>query len=226
MGYFYSRYSYNRLRDQQNQYTSTQVDQSQLVSPELLESIKNTRTKTGLSTWESEFLQSIENYFISKKSLTAGQYLAFKKIELKFTDEAITARNNFLNTFTQEKRSDMKIVAQIYKNNCSRYHVHIYTKVLEDENFIPTKEQWEKFMNNKYSLGFLNNVKSQPKFNVGDTVAPSHLDKTELYSKALVLEANNQLPVTHAAGGKIYSILPYGKVNPITIEERYIKICR
>lgn len=226
MGYFYSRYSYNRLRDQQNQYSSTQVDQSELSTPDVLERIKNTRTKSGLSTWESDFLQSIEAYFMSKKSLTPGQYLTFKKIEAKFTDAAIAARSDFANSFTEEKRNDMKIVAAVYKNHCSRYHVHIYTKVLEDENFIPTKEQWEKFMNNKYSLGYLNNVKSEPKFNVGDTVRPSHLDKTNMFKTALILEVNSEVPTTHAVGGKKYSILPYGQVNPIVVEERYIKLSR
>lgn len=223
MGYFYSRYSYNRVRDQQNVHAVTQVDSAELVAPELLERIKNLLTKTGLSDWEKQFLQSIEGYFSAKNGLTPGQYLAFKKIEAKFTDEAIAARDEFAKSFSEEKRSDMKIVAQVYNSHSSRYHVHIYSKILEDDNFIPTSEQWEKFMNNKYSLGYLNNVKSQPKFNVGDTVAPSHFDKTEMFKKAIVLEANSELPTTHASGGKKYTILPYGDTKTLVVEERLMK---
>lgn len=226
MGYLYSRYSYNRLRNQRQQYLQDVAQPGELTDPEVQKRIQNIRTKDGLSDWEKNFLESIETYFAHKNGLTAGQYSAFKKIENKYSDTAIAERDEFEKSFTDEMRSNMKIVASIYKNKSSPYYRDFYNKILADDKFIPTKAQWDKFMNNKYAEGYLKNVKGTPKFKVGDTVCPSSHDKSERYKTAIIIDNEGVLPDTHGEGGKKYTILPYGQTNTLIIEERQLKFQR
>lgn len=226
MGFRYSRYSYNRLRNQQQQFTENQVEPGELTNPEVQKRIQNTRSKSGLNDWEKNFLESIESYFAKHNGLTSGQYHAFKKIESKFSDSAIAEREEFAKSFTEQMRKDAKIIASIHKEKHSPYFMDLYNKILENDKFIPTKAQWDKFMNNKYSEGYLQNVKSKPKFNVGDTVCPSSQDKTESYKTAIIIDNDGIMPSSHAAGGKRYMILPYGQTNTMIVEERHLKFHR
>ena len=81
-------------------------------------------------------------------------------------------------------------------------------------------------MNNKYAQGYVVNYKVAPKFNIGDAVAPSSLDKYSQWKGAIVVQNTDILPMSHAAGGKRYMILPYGETNTVIVEERAIKFLR
>jgi hypothetical protein len=183
-------------------------------------------SKLGIGEWEKEFLKSIGEYFLLKKRLSAGQLRTFVKIEEKYTDETISNNKEFGDNFTEDKREDMKIVAKIYKNAVSPYFQKLVTDILTDDTFVPTKQQWEKFMTNKYAQGYLRNMKSAPKFKIGDTVTPSHFDKSETWTTAIVIDNNGILPVSSSPGGKIYTILPYGEGNTMLREERLMKFKR
>ena len=123
-------------------------------------------------------------------------------------------------------RENMKIVAGVYRETKSPYHQKLVEQILSDDKFVPTEEQWNKFMNNKYAQGYVVNAKVAPKFNIGDTVTPSSLDKSQTWKSAIIIDNAGILPHSHAAGGKRYSILPYGDMKPIVIEERQMKFSR
>ena len=228
MGFRYSRYSYNRFRSNVQQYeqSASPVDQSELTDPNVQVRIQNIRSKNGLSDWEKNFLQSIETYFGHKNGLTYGQYNTFRKIEAKFSDAAVAEQDEFQKSFTDDMRSDMKIVAGVYEKKMLPYHKDLRDKVVNDDKFIPKKSQWEKFMKNKYAEGYLHNMKSPPKFKIGDTVCPSSHDKSEMYKTAIIIDNEGLTPISHAVGGKMYMILPYGQTSTLLVEERAIKFCR
>ena len=54
----------------------------------------------------------------------------------------------------------------------------------------------------------------------------SYIDHTGAWKSAIVIDNVGILPHSHAAGGKRYSILPYGEVKPIEVEERQMKFHR
>jgi len=223
---------YRRFAARPSSYTVSSVQQvapvseEELTNPGIIQRIRDLLKNTSLNDWEKTFLTSINEYATVRNRITAGQYNSFKKIEDKFSDTAIEKRKEFDNKFTDEMRDNMKIVAKIYRETQSQYHTALVERILADDKFIPTEEQWDKFMNNKYAQGRLFNAKIAPKFKIGDTVSPSSLDKSGTWTTAIVIDNTTLVPLTHAAGGKRYSILPYGQAKPLVYEERQIKIHR
>lgn len=204
----------------------SQVSEAELTNPAIVQRIRDLLTKPGLNDWEKEFLTSINQYATVRNRITAGQYGSFKKIEDKFSDEAVAKHTEFANKFTDEMRDNMKIVASIYRETRSPYHQKLVEEILSNDKFIPTEEQWNKFMGNKYAQGYIVNAKVAPKFKIGDSVAPSSLDNTGLWKSAIIIDNVGILPRSHSAGGKRYSILPYGEMKPIEVEERHMKFLR
>ena len=226
---FYNRFHYRSFRAApytNTQQTNTAFDEKELCDPNLLTRIQNIRNESSLTEWEKNFLESIDAYFGSKNRLSNGQYNSFKRIEARFDPAVKALRQEFANSITDEMRQDIKIVANVYKQAKIQYHQALVKDILENDNFIPSKEQWEKFMNNKYAKGYLENFKCQPKFKIGDAVCPSASDKTERYKAAIIVDNEGIFPITHAAGGKRYMILPYGQTNTLIVEERELKFNR
>lgn len=223
---------YRRYTTRSNSYNNTQhivrdtqpqVSEQELADPALLDRIKKLAAIPTLSTWEKEFLTSIGQYQLVRNRLTAGQYGTMRKIEEKYSEETVAKQKSFADSFTDEMRENMKIIAGIYREANSPYHQKLVENILSNDQFVPTEEQWNKFMQNKYAVGYLFNAKVAPKYNIGDTVCPSSLDKTENWNTAIVIDNTGILPISHAVGGKRYSILPYGQMAPVIVEERKIK---
>jgi hypothetical protein len=218
-------HSYNNTQDVV-QREVPQISEQELTDPGLTDRIKNLATRPDLNNWEKEFLTSIGQYQLLKKRLSAGQYNAMRKIEENHSEEKLTKQKEFADSFTDEMRENMKIVAGIYRATNSVYHKELVNKILDDDKFVPTQEQYNKFMNNKYAQGYVVNYKVAPKFNIGDAVAPSSLDRYSQWKGAIVVQNTDILPMSHAAGGKRYMILPYGETNTVIVEERAIKFLR
>lgn len=227
---YYRRWSGRPFSYTENQDTVKrevpQVSEQELIDPGLTDRIKNLATRSDLNTWEKEFLTSIGQYQLLNKRLSAGQYNAMRKIEENHSEEKTAKQKEFADTFTDEMRENMKIVAGVYRAIRSVYHKELVNNILDNDKFVPTQEQYNKFMNNKYAQGYVVNVKVAPKYNIGDTVAPSSLDKYSQWKAAIVIQNTDVVPMSHAAGGKRYVILPYGETNTITVEERAIKFLR
>ena len=224
---FYRRFPVRPSRyTVQVEQVTPQISEEELNGPGIDQRIRDLLTKNGLNDWEKNFLTSINEYATVRNRITAGQYNSFKKIEDKFSDAAVAKHNEFANKFTDEMRENMKIVAGVYRETKSPYHQKLVEQILSDDKFVPTEEQWNKFMNNKYAQGYVVNAKVAPKFNIGDTVTPSSLDKSQTWKSAIIIDNAGILPHSHAAGGKRYSILPYGDMKPIVIEERQMKFSR
>jgi hypothetical protein len=203
-----------------------QVSEQELTDPALTDRIKNLAVRPDLNSWEKEFLTSIGQYQLLKKRLSAGQYNTMRKIEENHNEEKLAKQKAFAGTFTDDMRENMKIVAGIYRETKSPYHQKLVDAILSDDKFVPTEEQYNKFMNNKYAQGYVVNAKVAPKFNIGDTVSPSSLDKFSQWKAAIVVQNSDIVPMSHAAGGKRYMILPYGETNTVIVEERAIKFLR
>lgn len=225
MGFYGSRFRRPYTYGGQTSASTVNFTQQECSDPDIKNKI-HFLLKNKTSTWEKDFLTSIEQYLDRKGSLTPGQYGTFKKILDKFSSENMEIQKAFADDFTDVKREDMKIVASIHKKLSTPYFREMRDSILSDDKFIPTKAQWDKFMENKYAKGYISNVKSAAKFKIGDTVCPASIDKSNSYKMAVVIDVNCELPTTHAAGGKKYMILPYGQSNTIIVEEREMKFAR
>ena len=151
---------YRRYTPRSNAYYNTQsivrntvaqYTEQELTDPTLDQRISKVLGNSNISDWEKDFLQSIFLYFAGKKRLSAGQYATLKKIEDKHSEAAPAAKQEFADSFTEEKRNDMRIVANIYRETHSPYHRALVDLVLDKDDFVPSATQWQRLMENKYA---------------------------------------------------------------------------
>lgn len=226
MAYYPYRFSnnYKKSYSANAQQSVSVFTEEELTDPAIATRI--TKLLEVGNTWEKEFLSSVGEYFSRKKFISIGQMNTFKKIEDKYSPQKVLEQNAFASIFTQEMRENMKNVALIYKQQDSPFFTNLVEKTISDDKFIPTKAEWDKFMENDYARGYIENINGTPKFKIGDTVIPKDTKNNPIKMKlvyGLVIEVNTDLPNTHAVGGKKYTILPFGLEQTIVVEERYLK---
>lgn len=218
---------------QENENNSSENNEGNLI-----ERISSLLQKVNPNSWNAGFLTSIKEQFVKNNKLSLKQIQMFEKIEAEQaeTPEKIEFKNQW--NKNPEMRERTIVVARIYQKlnekNITRYFNDLVHTLLNSENYIPTKEEYEKLVHNDYAVGYWNNYICQPKFSVGDTVELSATVKNdrqyryafEFFDKAIVLSNDKVLPATHGKGGKLYIILPYGKTKPIEIAEGFIKFAK
>mgnify|MGYP003114525385 CR=1 FL=1 len=181
-----------------------------------------------LSDWEKGFLESIQEQVSRRGSLSQKQLDIFSKSEVKCTPEAIEDAKSWTQLYKSQYRESALVVAHYYKN--AGYFTGLAMKVLENPEFVPTRQAYKKMCENKYAVKVLETFHATPLYAVGSTVvlrgpaleyANRRLDGTP----CLVLEILSEV-VSAAKGGKQYKVLPYGDAMPLVFEERQIKKCK
>lgn len=230
MGYRYYRSSYNRNRySAYNQIVQAETNgytSEQLSDPKITDRITQAQQEQSLSTWEKDFLESIKQFFNSKKSLTSGQYRTFEKIEKRFDAVTVKDAEDWFNNYTQQMHDDVHLLARIYKNFNSPYFKQTVEKVLNNPEIKLSKSEYEKFAKTKYAEGYLNNVRCKPRFVVGDTVCPSSRYtrlNIKKFAAAIIIDNESELPHTYSDGGKRYVVLPYGETQTVVVNENELK---
>lgn len=217
---FYAKQSpaYNQ-EIQQNFYTTEEK-----TDPGIVSTIEKLLENTSLTAWEKEFLSSIKIHFVVKKQLSDAQYKHYSNIQSKYNPEKILAEEEFVKNFTPAMKEDLKIIAEWYIRTNSPYHSKLIKAIMDDADYIPSHEKWNKLMNNSYSLGYLRNYKNKPKFNIGTPVRLSKVNgRDPAWPAGIIIDNSTELPITHAVGGKRYVVLPYGHTNTVIVEERQLR---
>jgi len=173
------------------------------------------------------FLTDIHNYFMSKGGLTPRMYECFEKAESKFSPEAKLHAEQWHSEFDTDKRELFRISAEYYQN-LDRYFKEIAEKFLNDKTFVPTRQQYEKMVNNKFAQKIIKATQGVAKYEKSQLVqlrknVPNLPRGMERECLAIVLKANSSPVTSDARGAKKYQILPFGHSDPIEVEERHIK---
>ena len=191
------------------------------------------------------FLPSILEQFEKKGYLTQKQVDILEKNEKRFDPMNIESERKEYEEWCKEydfaKREAAKKVAEYYKTEyeSGRNHTFWYektaTKVLEDPNHIPTKQQYEKMVLNKYAQSWLRNSSAKPKYKEGDYVSLNAFSKgywnqrnfgkeffdLQKFEIGVVIEVKP--PEHNRKGANICVVLPMGGMKTIEIEERFLK---
>ena len=143
-----------------------------ITDVKVLERIGKLREFDRLTQWESGFLESLAESFSKWKGLTPRQYEIFEKIEKKYTDpSAVKGWNQWAKEYDDEKRKVAKIVAKYYiaenKRNGTGYWGDLPSKILNDDKFIPTRNQFDKMTGNNYAKRAIAAATEDAKFPVG-----------------------------------------------------------
>ena len=130
--------------------------------------LRNILESEGLSIRDEPFLRSLLENFEKYKGLTPRQFGAMEKIEKRYDPTNIEKRKKWRDNFGEDKRQAVKIIAEYYTG--TTYWGTFVAKVKEDPEYIPSLEDYEKIVNNRYAQRALAAVLTPAKFEVGAMV--------------------------------------------------------
>ena len=242
---FHSSDDYNRYKRLANEHKS--FNDVRVDDPGLPQRIRNliVNEYTKDNKFLQSFLPSILEQFEKKGYLTQKQVDILEKNEEQFDPMNVQSKREeyeeWCKEYDDEKRELAKKVAEYYKSeyesgrSTSFYYEKVAIKVLSDPDYIPSREQWEKMVQNKYAQQWVKNSTAKPKFAEGDYVSLNSQTKSywnqrnyggdfrkvEQYEVATVIQVKP--PQHNRQGAHIYVLLPMGGTEVVEIEERFLK---
>ena len=121
--------------------------------------------KPHLTDWEQGFMESITEAYKKWNGLTVGQHRTFEKIEKKYDPDTLAAKSAWTDTFDDEKRKTLKLVADYYRT--TSYFAGLVAKIDTDPNYVPSESCWNKFVENKYAQKVLAALARESNFSAG-----------------------------------------------------------
>ena len=196
----------------------------------MLERINNVMGRISIAgdenDWDFGFIQSLEEQFKTRGSLSPRQEEVLQQIEGRWSDEALTARASWYNQWDEDKEEKFLIALQYYRK--TGYYGNIVYKYLTTEGIrcagSPSEKEYNKLVLNKYAAGVIRNVQSESKVPVGGTAVFRTSARTYKGSPCVILKHGKAEHVSsHAKGAKPIQVLPIGAAAPIWTEERWLK---
>jgi len=118
-----------------------------------------------LSERDRKFAESLKRQFEDGGKLSVKQVECLERMEERYSDEAIVARNEWEANYKANHRPLAQICAQYYRT--TTYFRDLATKVLLDEDFVPTEKQFNALTKNKYAKKAIAAAVEAPAFPVG-----------------------------------------------------------
>jgi hypothetical protein len=200
--------------------------------PELAARIETVLALAALPAHNRSFLADLCNTCVKTGGLTERQLAAFVKIESRFSEAEVEKFEEWKKEYLADHQEDAKIIANYYMTSAG-YFKKTASAIVEDESYIPTKNDWKRMTQNKYAQKVLELTNLPARFNVNDTVqfrstagnAPGRDNRGEMMAlrHRLAFVIQNDLPIVSSVnGGKRYCVLPMGYTHPVILEERDI----
>jgi len=183
--------------------------------------------KEPIDARSKDFMSSLLEFCKSRGGLTERQLYSFKKLESRFAPGEKAKLLNWEKEYKTSHLQNAKILAQYYMT--TGYWSHVAPLIIEQENYVPPKHQYEKMSGNKYAQKILAATKTAAKFNINDmiqvrsTAGENAYDTRRLrtFRSRLCIVLSNSLPIVSAVkGAKRYKVLPLGHSAHIIVEER------
>tara|TARA_R100000005_G_scaffold89719_1_gene60508 strand:+ start:149 stop:790 length:642 start_codon:yes stop_codon:yes gene_type:complete len=187
------------------------------------------RGTSCLTDWERNFLSSLLESAKKWGRLTAKQHEVYQRIEKK-TDPAFQAsRKAWNDSWTEDKRAKAVFAAKYYKAN-PPYFSDAADRILNDPAYVPSEKLYRKMVENRYVQRALANAASGALYEVGSMVTIRDARHSPLRSSlrgqdVLVLEVEQDV-LNATKGSRVYTVLPIGSGETLTIQERWLKKSR
>ena len=180
--------------------------------------IKKLSTEPLLNDWSKGFLESISGSLQKYGTLTQKQMGTFEQIESRFSPQEKQKFVDWQKEYHEQHHSKAKIIAQYYLQTA--YYQGIAAKILQNPEFVPSKNLFKKMTENKYAMAVWEAWTTAPKFGDGAKV---QIRSNHTLKHKLCMVLNSVQPIkSHARGCKCYLVLPFGQAGTITVEERHI----
>lgn len=220
-----------------NRFSKPKIIPAKVVDTTIPTRLDAVINNPAVSAGDKQFCESLKAGWVKYNSLTAGQYGAFQKCEMRYDATAMAAnaldkqkRDEWVANFDNEKRTILNICANYYSK--TNYFKDIADKVLADQNFIPSEKQYNAMCKNKYAQRLLENTKIAAKYEVGSLVVIRETAIRRRYPYNSDNNNNNSIPyvilsasdeVGPSAGSRKYSLLQIGSNEKVTLEEKELK---
>mgnify|MGYP001167930207 CR=1 FL=1 len=184
--------------------------------------------KEDISDSTKEFLLSLKSFYQFNGSLTDRQLKSLEKIESRFSPEQKKAWEQWSALYRDTLKSDAQIVARYYQR--AGYYTKLANSIVGEDDYVPTRHDLDRIINNKYAQKVLEQTKAEPRFKVDQQVQVRSLRNKgwsvrhiHQYSDRICFVLKNDLEVVNACkGGKRYLVLPMSASEPIEIDERHL----
>ena len=174
-------------------------------------------------------VESMKLFYEKRGSLSEAQIRYFESIETNVLPDKEWETN-----FTADQRADTILAAKYYKT--TQYFVTLADKVLDNENYIPTENEYNKMVLNKYAQKAIKAHKDPAIWNRGDralvrgTLASGDIGNGQrtTYQSAQSLHNQMVLIVGEVDGPRLYKTLnvmcpTVPALGVFAIEERKLK---
>ena len=146
-----------------------------------------------LSERDRKFAESLKRQFEDGGKLSPKQIECVEKMEQRYSPEAQLKRERWAQSYKAEHRETALIVARYYRT--TQYFRDLATKVLLDEDFIPTERQFIAMTKNKYAKKAIATATEPPAYPAGSICkvrANSNLvPQRELHNQIALVVANH-----------------------------------
>ena len=179
------------------------------------------------NSWGFGFLESVRKQLTEGSTLSPRQIEVLEETESRYSDEAMKARADFAENFTEDLEEKFTIALRYYRK--TGYYSNLTCKYLtasgERQGGPPTQKEYNKLVLNKYAAGVIRNIQSEGKFAVGSSAVFRATIIGDLRNKPVIIlkYGNEETVQSHAKGAKPVQVLPIGSSDPIWTEERHLK---
>lgn len=201
--------------------------------------IADTLSRSVCGGWDRTFLESILEQLSKGRQLSIKQKEALGKVLARNTAEDQKIHQGWKIDYEREYKVDGLVLAAYHSR--LPYYRPMAHDILTNE--IPNRTRFLKMYNNKYSKKVLAEHAKTPRYAVSEHIVPrtnfnifKHVEVIsniqwssqqtiiEKFKKrgGFVMKVEREV-YSHAKGAKRYKILPVGEINPIIVEERFLK---
>ena len=119
----------------------------------------------NLSERDRKFAESLKKQFEDGGKLSPKQIECVERMEQRYSPESQLKRERWAQSYKGAHRETAMICARYYRT--TTYFRDLATKVLLDEDFVPTEKQFNALTKNKYALKAIATATEPPAFPVG-----------------------------------------------------------
>ena len=118
-----------------------------------------------LSERDRKFAESLQSQFNDQGKLSPKQVECVEKMEQRYSPASVLKRERWAQSYKGEHREVAMICSRYYRT--TSYFRDLATKVLLDEDFVPTEKQFNALTKNKYAKKAIAAATEPPAFPVG-----------------------------------------------------------
>jgi len=118
-----------------------------------------------LSERDRKFAESLQRQFDDQGELSPKQVECVERLEQRYSPASVLKREKWAQSYKGEHREVAMICARYYRT--TSYFRDLATKVLLDEDFVPTEKQFNALTKNKYAKKAIATATEPPAFPIG-----------------------------------------------------------